>query len=127
MKLGLIKMSLLVFILFILSCGTSKKLETANAQIQALNSQVDGLNKQVAENQKLISELKEENISFNKDAQECRIVKENLSNNLKAMNNALAEQGTSIRKIYSKIDTALRNSIMRALMCTTRTGWCILP
>jgi len=107
MKLGLINMSLLVFMMSVLSCGTSKKLETANAQIQSLNSQVDGLNKQVAENQKLISELKEENISFNKDAQECRIVKENLSNNLKAINSALAEQGTSIRKIYSKIDTAL--------------------
>jgi chemotaxis protein MotB len=93
--------------LFMLSCGTSKKLETANAQIQALSSQVETLNKQAGENQKLISELKEENISFNKDAQECRIVKENLSNNLKAMNNALAEQGTSIRKIYAKIDTAL--------------------
>jgi chemotaxis protein MotB len=93
--------------MFILSCGTSKKLESANAQINTLNSQVDGLNKQVAENQKLISELKEENISFNKDAQECRIVKENLINNLKAMNNALAEQGTSIRKIHAKVDSAL--------------------
>lgn len=107
MKSGLIKMSILASILVMLSCGTSKKLETANVQIQALNSQVDVLNKQAAENQKLISELKEENISFNKDAQECRIVKENLSNNLKAMNNALAEQGTSIRKIYANIDAAL--------------------
>ena len=107
MKLGLINMSLFVFMMSVISCGASKKLESANAQIQSLNSQVDGLNKQVAENHKLITELKEENISFNKDAQECRIVKENLSNNLKAMNNALAEQGTSIRSIYSKIDTAL--------------------
>jgi chemotaxis protein MotB len=107
MKSILVKMFMLSSVLVILSCGASKKLDTANAQIQALNSQVDGLNKQAAENQKLISELKEENISFNKDAQECRIVKENLSNNLKAMNNALAEQGTSIRKIYAKIDTAL--------------------
>ena len=74
MKYGLLKISLLIYTMFILSCGTSKKLETANAQIQTLNSQVDGLNKQVSENQKLISELKEENISYNKDAQECRIV-----------------------------------------------------
>jgi chemotaxis protein MotB len=107
MKFFIVNMSLLSCMLFALSCGTSKKLETANAQIQSLNGQVDGLNKQVAENQKLISELKEENISYSKEAQECRIVKENLNNNLKAMNKALAEQGTSLRQIYSRVDSAL--------------------
>ena len=63
MKYVFIKFSLLMGILATISCGTSKKLESANAQIQTLNSQVDGLNKQVTENQKLITELKEENIS----------------------------------------------------------------
>jgi chemotaxis protein MotB len=107
MKFNVIKISFLALMPVIFSCSASKNLETANAQIQTLNSQVDGLNKQVAENQKLIGELKEENIAYGKEAEDCRIVKEALNNNLKAINNALAEQGTSLRQIYAKVDTAL--------------------
>jgi chemotaxis protein MotB len=122
MKYGLIKMSIFCSMLGLISCGTSKKLESANAQIQSLNSTVDGLNKQVAENTQLISELKEENIAYSKDAQDCRIVKENLNNNLKAMNDALAEQGTSLRQIYAKIDTALMKFYAAGIDVTYKSG-----
>jgi outer membrane murein-binding lipoprotein Lpp len=39
------------------SCGASKKLETANAQIASLNGQVETLNAKVATSEKEISQL----------------------------------------------------------------------
>jgi chemotaxis protein MotB len=107
MKYVFIQASLLMGMFLSISCVSSKKLDSANAQIQTLNSQVDGLNKQVADNQKLIGELKEENVKYSKEAQDCRIAKEMIAKNLQDMNKALAEQGTSFKKMKQKAQASL--------------------
>jgi chemotaxis protein MotB len=107
MKYVIIQSSLLIGMFLSLACVSSKKLDSANMQIQTLNSQVDGLNKQVADNQKLIGELKEENIKYSKEAQDCRVAKEMITKNLEDINKALAEQGTSFKKIKQKAQASL--------------------
>jgi chemotaxis protein MotB len=93
---------------FLLSaCGTGKKLEQTTL---ALNEAQGNLAKQtetIAGLNSQIDQLKKENVSYAKEMQNCREVKEAVVRNLTAMNNALAEQGTSIRQIYAKAEAAL--------------------
>jgi chemotaxis protein MotB len=94
-------------VFLISACGTGKKLEQttqalneAQASIAKQTETIAGLNGQ-------IDQLKKENVSYAKEMQTCREAKEAVVRNLTAMNTALAEQGTSIRKIYAKAESAL--------------------
>jgi len=103
------KQSILVFAvasLLLASCVSSKKYKTATSQIETLKGQVDNLNKQVAENQKMISELKTENIQYSKEAEDCRKAKEAIAQRWDNLDKALAVQGKSMQQIY---ETAARD------------------
>lgn len=95
--------------LILASCGPSKKLQNANAQINSLNGQVEMLNKQVATDQKSIDQLKAENIAYSKEAEQCRKVKEAINQRLENFNKALAEQGTSMEILRQKAAKALQD------------------
>jgi chemotaxis protein MotB len=90
------------------SCSTGKKLEAANGQIQSLTSQVESQSKKLAENEKLISELKTENIQYSKEAENCRKLEMAMRDRVEKLNGALAEQGTSLQKIYAQAQSALQ-------------------
>jgi chemotaxis protein MotB len=90
------------------SCGTAKKLESAQSEILTLNSRVDSLNQALATQSKANEQLKKENIQYGEEAKDCRMMKESLMRNLEEMNRALAEQGTSFKKIRDKTREALR-------------------
>jgi chemotaxis protein MotB len=119
------KQSILVFAvtgLFLASCVSSKKYKTATSQIETLNSQVDGLNKQVADNQKMITELKTENIQYSKEAEDCRKAKEALAQRAENLNKALAEQGTSMEEIRDRAATSLKRFEDQGAEVTYKNG-----
>jgi len=88
-------------------CGTSKKLEAANGQIETLKSQVESQTSKIAENSKLISQIKEENIQYSKEAENCRKLEYALRQRVEKINSALAVQGTSLQKIFEQTRDAL--------------------
>jgi chemotaxis protein MotB len=96
------------------SCGTSKKLDTANAQIATLNSQITTLNEQntvlntkLSDCNKQTAQLKEENIQYGKEAEDCRKAKEAAAKRWETLNKNLEEQGTSMEEIRAKAAKAL--------------------
>jgi chemotaxis protein MotB len=104
------------FALLLLSCGTTKKLESANSQIDALNSQVATLNSQasvqknkITDQEKQISQLKLENTAYGKEAEDCREVKAAINRKKENLQKNLAERGTSLQEIENKAQTAVKN------------------
>lgn len=91
------------------SCGTSKKLESSQAQVEQLNSQVVQLNSKNAENEKRIAELQRANEINSKDAAECRAAKEALRKKKEKLDKELADRGTSLKEIEAKAETSVRN------------------
>jgi chemotaxis protein MotB len=99
----LLKLSLFaVASMIIISCGPSKKLKAANAQISDLNNQVSALNAKVAEDEKQIAQLKQENVQYSKEAQDCREAKEAMARKMDNLEKNLKEQGSSIHDILEK-------------------------
>lgn len=113
---------LFIVVLALSSCGASKKLETANAQINTLNGQVETLNQKVAANEKEISQLKTENIQYGKEAEDCRKAKAAIAQRLENLNNALAEKGTSMKQIKANVDKALQEFNAQGATVTYENG-----
>lgn len=112
-------MLLLGVIMAVTSCGASKKLETANAEITNLNSQLQNLK---AESNKEISQLKEENIAYGKEAEDCRKAKAAIAQRLDNINNALAAKGTSMQEIRGKVEKALQTFEDQGATVTYKNG-----
>jgi chemotaxis protein MotB len=91
------------------SCGTSKKLESSQAQVEQLNSQVTQLNAKNTENEKLIAELQRANEINSKDAAECRAAKEALRKRKEKLDQELAARGTSLKEIEAKAEASIQN------------------
>ncbi len=113
----------------LVSCGTSKKLDTANAQIQRLDSQVTALNSKVADDDKLISQIKDENAQLKSqnaqlasDAEAYRKAQEARSARLEKLNSVLAEQGTSMEEIRRKASQALQEFKDAGIKVTYKNG-----
>ena len=104
------------------SCGTSKKLESANAQIASQNTQIETLNAKVAESDKLVSQLKAENIQYSKEAEDCRKAKEALAQRAENLNKALAEEGTSMQQIQERAAIALQRFEDQGAEVTYKNG-----
>jgi chemotaxis protein MotB len=101
--------------LILSSCGTSKKLETANSEISRLNNQLEQLNKKQAESEKLIAELQKANEINSRDAADCRAAKEQLRQKKEKLDKELAARGTSFEELNAKADKAVGN--LRAVGC----------
>lgn len=104
------------------SCGTGKKLKTANAQIENLNGQVTGLNSKVADYDNQVTQLKAESLRYGKEAEECRKVRAALSQRVDNLNSALAEKGTSMKQIVKKVDAALSSFESAGATITYKNG-----
>ena len=108
--------------LVLASCGTSKKLKSANDQIQTLNSKVDEQNKQLAQNEKMIKELKTENLQYGKEAENCRKIEEAIRQKKAKLDQALAARGTSLEKIEAKAVAAVQQLQNAGCEVTYRNG-----
>jgi chemotaxis protein MotB len=94
--------------LILSSCGTSKKLETANSEISRLNSELEAVNRKQAENEKLIADLQKANEINSRDAAECRAAKEQLRQKKEKLDRELAARGTSLAELNAKAEDAVR-------------------
>lgn len=87
----------------ITSCGTGKKLEAANTENVRLQKMVTEQSQTIAGNEKVISQLKTENVAYGKEAADCRQVKDAIAQKFENLNKNLAAQGTSIEEIRSHV------------------------
>ncbi len=104
------------------ACGPSKKLQQATAEISQLKETNAQQVQKIGDYEKDLNRMKEENIKYSREAQDCRELKEAISKNLEEMNNALAEQGTSLRKIKQKVDSSLESFYDAGVDVTYKNG-----
>jgi chemotaxis protein MotB len=97
--------------ILITSCGTNKKLASANSQIADLNKQLETANSKLTENDKLIGQLKEENIAYSKEAQECRMAKENATRKLEKLENDLERESRAIDSVAERAEAAVQKLV----------------
>jgi len=107
---------------FILSCGTGKKLQLAEGQIQECNSRnteltknIDQLNSQVAS---LTSQNKQGASEFAQYRQQC----ENMQAKYKNASDVLKEQENILKQIEEKLETALADLKGRGLSVNYKRG-----
>ncbi len=97
----LLKLTIFMWpILGMLSCVSGKKFEAANAQIKDLNQII-------ANNEKVITQLKAENVQYGKEAEDCRKAKEAIALKIENMHKTLDAHGTSLKKIKEKFKVAV--------------------
>lgn len=99
---------IIAIIVTMASCGASKKLESANAQINQLNGQITQMNGKISENDKQIADLKLANEINSKDAADCRIAKEALRKKKENLDRNLADRGTSLAQIEQRANDAIK-------------------
>ncbi len=104
------------------SCGTSKKLEQTTTelnQVKAVNAQQS---QKITAYESDIKQLKEENIAYSKEAEDCRKAKEALAQRADNLNKALAEEGTSMQEIQAKAAMALQRFEDQGATVTYKNG-----
>lgn len=102
-------------IVVLTACGPGKKLTSANEKILDLNSQISGLNTKISDDDKKldqfgkqVTKLQSDNQLYYKEASDCRETKAAIARRLDNLSNALAEKGTSMKKITEKAEAALK-------------------
>jgi chemotaxis protein MotB len=103
--------TIVLMCIVVMSCGTNKKLTAANNQVSDLNTQLASANTKLAEKDKLVSQLKEENIAYSKEAQECRIVKENATRKLEKLENDLERESKAIDSVAERAEAAVQKLV----------------
>lgn len=98
-------------IVMVMSCGTGKKLTAANNHIAELETQLTSANSKLSENDKLIGQLKEENISYSKEAQDCRIAKENATRKLEKLESDLERESKAIDSVAERAEAAVQKLV----------------
>lgn len=104
------------------SCGTSKKLEQATNEL----NQAKEVNSQQAQKitayESDIKQLKEENIRYSKEAEDCRKAKEAIAQRAENLNKALADEGTSMQEIRARAAMALQRFEDQGATVTYKNG-----
>ncbi len=111
MKKTINLLSIVLIALLITSCGSNKKLASANNQINDLNKQLESANAKLSENSKLIGQLKEENTAYSKEAQDCRIAKENATRKLEKLESDLEREAGAIDSVAQKAEAAVQKLV----------------
>jgi chemotaxis protein MotB len=93
--------------LILSSCGTSKKLEQTTTELNQLKETSSQQSQRIASIESDNKQLKEEIIKQRKEAEDCQKIKDAVTKNLQDMNRALAEQGTSFKKMKEKAQSSL--------------------
>lgn len=95
--------------LLLSACGTSKKLDSANTQIQQLNNQVSQLNSQLAEKDKALADLQRTSDLNSQDAAKYRIMEEEIRRKKEKLDQELAARGTSLEQIEARAEKSVRD------------------
>jgi chemotaxis protein MotB len=105
---------LLFILLLFSSCGPGKNLNAANEQIQIQNKAITELNQQnailnakLSDDEKLISQLKEENARYMSENEDCRRSRDAIAQRMEDLNRTLEQQSNSLQAIRKKAIDAL--------------------
>ena len=102
--------------LFLVSCGTSKKLDSANARIAEQDKQLAAMTAKQAENEKLIADLQRANEINSRDAAQWRSIQEDIRKKKEKLDKELAARGTSVADIEARAEKAVEQ--LKAAGCT---------
>ncbi len=122
MKSRIYRFVFLFALLALSACGTSKKLEqTTNElnQVKATNSQQA---QQITKYESDIKQLKEENIQYSKEAEDCRKAKEAMTRRIDNLDKALAKEGTSMEQIRMNVVRDLQEFEDQGATVTYKNG-----
>ena len=106
MKHSILVMTVAGFLLA--SCGTSKKLEQTTNELNQCKTSNSQQSQKITAYESDIKQLKEENIQYSKEAEDCRKAKAALKQRMDNLNEALAENGTSMKQIQENAARALQ-------------------
>jgi chemotaxis protein MotB len=104
------------------SCGTSKKLEQTTTELNQMKEVNAQQSQKITAYESDIKQLKEENIKYSKEAEDCRKAKEALAQRADNLNKALAEEGTSMQEIQAKAAMALQRFEDQGATVTYKNG-----
>jgi chemotaxis protein MotB len=109
-------------VLVFASCGASKKLEQTTSELNQLKAANEIQAQKINGYESDIRQLKTENIQYSKEAEDCRKVKEALAKRVENLNNALAEEGTSMKQIQERAAAALERFEHQGAEVTYKNG-----
>jgi len=104
------------------SCGTSKKLEQTTNELNQMKEVNTQQSQKITAYESDIKQLKEENIKYSKEAEDCRKAKEAIAQRAENLNKALAEEGTSMQEIQARAATGLQRFVDQGATVTYKNG-----
>jgi chemotaxis protein MotB len=107
---------------FMLSCGTNKKLEVAQGQVQECNSRNAALTKNNEQLNSQVESLSNQNKQAASEFAQYRQQCENLQAKYKRANDALTTQENILKQIEEKLETALADLKDRGLSVNYKRG-----
>lgn len=107
---------------FIMSCGPSKKLKSAQSEVERLNGELTQLNGKASGYEKQVAQLKSENFTYGKEAEDCRKAKEEIARKAEAFKQALAAEGISMEQIEKKLEDGLEKFAAAGAEVTYKNG-----
>jgi chemotaxis protein MotB len=122
MKFSVFNFSLLMGMLLTISCGTSKKLEQTTNELNQAKEVSSQQAQKITAYESDIRQLKEENIKYGKEAEDCRKAREAMAQRAENLNKALAEQGTSMEQIRERAATSLQRFVDQGADVTYKNG-----
>jgi chemotaxis protein MotB len=104
------------------SCGTAKKLEQTTKELNQVKETNSQQAQKIAAYEADIKQLKQENIQYSKEAEDCRKAKEEMAQREERLEKALAEEGTSMQELSDKTAQALMRFKTQGADVTYRNG-----
>lgn len=119
---------LLAFLLLIslASCVSSKKYKAATAEQARLSGQVDSLNNRVNDLNSQVSTLTSQNAELDKKVKECVVTVDDIRKQKERFDQALAEQGTSMEEIRTKLQDAVSKFEAQGMTVTNKDGMVVV-
>jgi chemotaxis protein MotB len=104
------------------ACGTSKKLEQTTNELNQVKETNSQQAQKIAAYEADMKQLKQENIQYSKEAEDCRKAKEEMAQREERLGKALAEEGTSMEELRDKTAQALMRFQTQGANVTYRNG-----
>jgi chemotaxis protein MotB len=104
------------------ACGTARKLEQTTNELNQVKETNSQQAQKIAAYEADIKQLKQENIQYSKEAEDCRKEKEEMAQREERLEKALAEEGTSMQELRDKTALALMRFKTQGANVTYRNG-----
>ena len=122
MKSAIRYFSILPVLVSLFACGTAKKLEQTTIELNQVKEASSQQAQKITAYEADIKQLKQENIQYSKEAEECRKAKEAMAQRAENLEKALAEEGTSMQQLRDKTAEALQRFEHQGADVTYKNG-----